>query len=195
MSIVMEKERIDAAAALITNRGFHPLLDDDHPYTFVDTCVQIWPDADFDHAHRHGVTTYAVTTWMPHPTLSEALESIMYWHLVTREHENILIAKRAQDIRMAKQEHKASLLLASQDGDFIGDKLHRIEAFYRLGLRMMLPAYNRSNLICDGCLDVTDSGLTAFGKRVVEECNRVGLLLDCSHIGHKASLQVMEQSS
>jgi membrane dipeptidase len=126
--------------------------------------------------------------------VDEALEGLMYWHLIARKHPNILVVEKAEDIRRAKRERKAALLLAAQGGDFIGDKLHRIEAFYRLGLRMMLPAYNRTGLICDGCLDRTDGGLTRFGRLVVDECNRVGLLLDCTHIGRRASLEIIDQS-
>ncbi|MEX2535094.1 MAG: membrane dipeptidase [Trueperaceae bacterium] len=177
------------------NKGFHPLLEEDHPYIFIDSCMQAWPDAAYDQAHQHGVTAYGVTAWLPHATVDTALESIMYWHLVARKHPNLLIVSNADDIRNAKRDGRAGLLLAAQDGDFIGNKLHRIEAFYRLGLRMMLPAYNRSNLICDGCLDRTESGLTRFGVRVVDECNRVGLLLDCTHVGRRASLEIIERSS
>jgi membrane dipeptidase len=176
------------------NKGFHPFLETDHPYIFVDSCVQIWPDADFGHAHRHGVTAYAVTAVLPHPTVDQALEQMMYWHLMARKHPHVVVVGEAEDIRRAKRDNKAALLLAAQDGDFIGRKLHRIEAFYRLGLRMMLPAYNATNSICDGCLDRTDAGLTRFGELVVDECNRVGLLLDCSHIGRQASLEIIERS-
>ena len=56
------------------NKGYHPLLETDHPYVFVDSCMQIWPDADFANAHRHGVTAYAVTAWRPHATVEQALE-------------------------------------------------------------------------------------------------------------------------
>src|SRR5690606_26588031 len=59
----------------------------------------------------------------------------------------------------------------------------------------MIPAYNNSNQICDGCLDRTDSGLTRFGELVVEECNRVGLLLDCTHVGKRATLEIIDRSS
>jgi membrane dipeptidase len=59
---------------------------------------------------------------------------------------------------------------------------------------MMIPAYSLSNRICGGCLDRTDHGLTSFGKLVVEECNRVGLLLDCSHLGKRSSLDIIEHS-
>jgi membrane dipeptidase len=156
--------------------------------------MQAWPDADYEKAHLHGVTAYGVTAFRPHSQLDQALELLMFWHLIAREQSEIIVVEKAEDIRRAKTEGKAALLLAAQGGDFIGGKLHRIEAFYRLGLRMMLPAYNRSSLICDGCLDRTDGGLTRFGQLVVKECNRVGLLLDCSHVGRRATLEVIEQS-
>ncbi|MBI5877880.1 MAG: membrane dipeptidase [Chloroflexi bacterium] len=176
------------------NKGFHPLLEQDIPYLFVDTCMQWWPDADTPNAHRHGVTAYAATAWDPNVTVDVALEGLMYFHLLARQNANVLIATSAADIRRAKAEGKAAIILAAQDGDFIGNKLHRVEAFYRLGLRMMLPAYNASNLICGGALDRADSGLTKFGELVVDECNRVGLLLDGTHIGRRSSLEMIERS-
>jgi membrane dipeptidase len=176
------------------NKGFHPILVDTHPYIFVDACMQIWPDADFANAHRHGVTAYAVTSHEPHLNLEQSLEGLMYWHLVARQHPNLIIAVRAEDVRRAKQEGKAALILASQCGDFIGNKLHRVEAFYRLGLRMLIMAYSATNRLCGGCLDRADVGLTSFGQLVVDECNRLGLLLDCSHIGRRASLEIVERS-
>jgi membrane dipeptidase len=59
----------------------------------------------------------------------------------------------------------------------------------------MLLAYNASNQLCDGCLDRTDGGLTRLGQRVVEECNRVGIILDCSHTGKRATLEIMDRSA
>lgn len=177
------------------NKGFHPILEEDHPYIFIDSCMQAWPDADFANAHRHGVTAYAVTAWRPWATVEQALEEGMFWHLVAREYDNCIVVDTADDIRRAKAENKAAFIITAQGGDFIGDKLHRVEAFQRLGLRMMLLAYNRTNLICDGALDRTTSGLTRFGELVVDECNRVGILLDCTHTGKNATLQIIERSS
>lgn len=177
------------------NKGFHPLLETDHPHIFIDSCMQAWPDADFANAHRHGVTAYAVTAWRPWATVEQALEEGMFWHLVARKYDNCIVVDTADDIRRAKAENKAAFIVTAQGGDFIGDKLHRVEAFQRLGLRIMLLAYNRTNLICDGALDRTTSGLTRFGELVVEECNRVGILLDCTHTGKEATLQIIERSS
>jgi len=177
------------------NKEFHPTIDRALPYIFIDTCMQAWPDADYANAHRHGVTAYAVTAWDPHATVEQALEGAMCWHLSARKFPNTLVVERVDEIRRAKSEGKAAFIMAAQGGDLIENKLHRLEAFYRLGLRILIPAYNRSNAICDGCVDRTDSGLTRFGQLVVDECNRVGLVLDCSHIGRRASLEIIDRSS
>jgi membrane dipeptidase len=176
------------------NKGVHPVLERDHPYVFIDSCMQAWPDADYANAHRHGATAYAVTAFRPHAGVEVALEELMFWHLVARQNPNLLVATSADDVRRAKREGKTAFILASQDGDFIGDKLHRVEAFARLGLRMLIPAYNATNRLCDGCLDRTEGGLTRFGELVVAECNRVGVLLDCTHVGRRSSLEIVEQS-
>ncbi len=201
VSVIQEEksyfERITREAMPVSmqeNKGFHGVLAEDHPYIFVDGCMQIWPDADFSRAHRHGVTAYGVTAWMPHAPVEEALEGIMYWHLVCRRYPQLAIARSVDDIRSAKPEQRATLLLAAQCGNFMGRKLHRIEAFYHLGLRMLIFAYNASNQLAAGCLDVDDSGLTRLGRLAVAECNRVGLLLDGSHLGKRSSLEMVDQS-
>jgi membrane dipeptidase len=182
------------ATARRTNKGFHPFLEAPNPYLFVDACIQAWPDADYANAHRHGAAAYAVTAWMPHAGLSQALEGLMCWHLVARKHPTLRIAETAADIRQAWQGGGAAFILATQDGSFVGRHVHRVEAFYRLGLRMMGPAYNADNLLCGGCVDRGDAGLTRLGELVVDECSRLGLLLDGSHTGRRATLEIMERS-
>jgi len=174
--------------------GIHSVLDQDHPYIFIDSCMQIWPDAQLDVAHRHGVTAYGVTAWDPHADAATALEGAMYWHWAARQYPNLLLIETTDDIRRAKREGKAGLLLAAQDGDWIGLELHRVEAMQQVGLRIMLLCYNSNNQLCDGCLDRTDGGLSRFGELVVDECNRVGIVLDCTHTGRRATLEILERS-
>jgi membrane dipeptidase len=178
-----------------THGGFHSMLEADHPYIFIDSCMQIWPDADFASAHHHGVTAYGVTAFMPHDTFERAVEGLMFWHLIARRHANLFVAHDVEAIRRGKREGRAGLLLFAQGGDWIGWKIHRIEALYRLGLRVMIPAYNRTNHLCDGILDRTVGGLSRFGSTVVDECNRVGLVLDCTHLGEHSSLEIIERST
>ena len=177
------------------NRGFHPILEKDHPYIFIDGCVQIWPDADLPNAHQHGCTSYAVTALRPHTGAEAALKDIMHWHKVARKNPNLRLALTTNDIRDAKRNQQASLLLAAQDGEFIGDDPSRVEAFYKLGLRMLIPAYNRDNLLCGGVLEYTNAGLSALGKSVVAESDRVGMVLDCSHVSKRASLDIIDASA
>jgi membrane dipeptidase len=174
--------------------GVHSVLENDHPFIFVDSCMQMWPDADFTVAHSHGVTAYGVTAFDPHDTFDAAVERLMFWHLVARQNPQLVVATTAAEVRRAKHEGRAALLLFSQGGDWIERKLHRLEAMYRLGLRVMIPAYNRTNQLCDGLLDRTAAGLTRFGRLVVEECNRLGLVLDCTHVGKRSSLEIIEHS-
>ncbi|MBW1947613.1 MAG: hypothetical protein JRI33_06695, partial [Deltaproteobacteria bacterium] len=77
----------------LNEKGIHPILEKDHLYIFIDSCMQIWPDARFRDAHRYGVTSYAVTAWDPHLDLDQALEGLMFWHLIARKYPGLSIAK------------------------------------------------------------------------------------------------------
>lgn len=185
---------LEANEELRQNKGFHAFLQEPRKRLFVDMCMQAWPDADYANAHRHGCSAYAVTAWWPHAPLDKALEGLMWWHLVARRNPNLIVAEHADDIRVAHKSGQAALVIVSQDGGFIDDRLHRLEAFHRLGLRMMIPAYNANNRICGGCLDAGNVGLSRFGELVVDECNRLGILLDCSHLSKRSSLEIIDRS-
>jgi len=175
--------------------GTHSIAAPPRPCLVVDLCMQAWPDARYDVAHRHGVAAYGVTAFDPHDTFEPAVERLMFWHLVARRHPNLGVATSVAAIRRAHDEGRATFLLFSQGGDFIAGKLHRLEAMYRLGLRVMIPAYNRSNGLCDGLLDATEGGVTRFGRLVVQECNRLGLVIDLTHVGRRSALEIIERSA
>lgn len=177
------------------NKGFHPIIEPPFPHLFVDSCIQAWPDADYANAHKHLVTAYGVRAFQPHHSFEEACEGLMEWHLVARTHPNLVIAALAQHVCHARAANKAALILCAQGGTWISNKLYRVETFYRLGLRVMLPAYNSDNQICGGCLDSSNLGLTRFGKLFVREADRLGLLLDASRGSERASLELTANSA
>lgn len=74
------------------------------------------------------------------------------------------------------------------------EELRYIRVFYQLGIRMMHLTYNRRNLIGDGCGEETDAGLSDFGRAVVEEMNKHGVLIDIAHSGWKTSLEAVQLS-
>ena len=185
----------ETSAASRRNGGFHSILEDDHPHIFIDATNQIWPDAEFDKAHRHGATAYAVTAWRPQATFESAVKDGMEWHRYARLHDNIIVAETADDIRQAKADGRAAFIIAAQGADWVGRELYRVEALQRLGLRQLLLAYNATNQLADGCLDQTTHGLTKLGELVVEECNRTGVLLDGTHTGKRSTLDIIAKSA
>jgi membrane dipeptidase len=78
-------------------------------------------------------------------------------------------------------------------GSLNGD-VSMVELYYRLGVRQMLIAYNLNNDAGGGCHD-QDKGLTDFGRAVVREMNRVGMVVDCAHSGIKSGLEAMKLST
>jgi membrane dipeptidase len=69
------------------------------------------------------------------------------------------------------------------------EALMYLQVFFNFGVRMMHMTYNRRNLIGDGCAELSDGGLSAFGKDVVKEMNRVGIIPDVAHSGQRTSLE------
>jgi membrane dipeptidase len=99
------------------------------------------------------------------------------------------------DLRRAKAEAKLALMFNLQETDILEGRLDMIQVYYDLGVRHMLLAYNRKNKVGDGCAERTDAGLSRFGVHVVEEMNRVGMIVDGSHTGYRTSMEAMEIST
>ena len=75
------------------------------------------------------------------------------------------------------------------------DDIGLIEILHKLGARFMQLTYNNQSLLATGCYEPDDTGLTRMGKEVVEEMNRVGLVVDMSHSAEISTLQAIEYSS
>lgn len=76
----------------------------------------------------------------------------------------------------------------------IEDELRYLRVFFELGVRMMHLTYNRRNMIGDGCAEPANAGLSDFGRTVVAEMNRVGVIADCAHSGWQTSLEAAKIS-
>ena len=174
-------------------KGWHTEVDS--PHLFIDTCVQIWADADFAKLNRYGVTAYLQTTFMPFDDPLRALDAMADWWRVAREYPEVRLALTARDIEEAHRQKQAAIILGTQGGDFIGQELTRLEMFHRMGLRVVMPVYNARNALADGCLEPGNAGLSKLGRRFVAECNRLGMVIDCTHVGERSTLDIMEAST
>ena len=74
------------------------------------------------------------------------------------------------------------------------DELRYVRLFFQLGVRMMHLTYNRRNMIGDGCAEPSNAGLSDFGRAVVAEMNRVGVIVDIAHSGWQTSLDAAKLS-
>jgi membrane dipeptidase len=121
--------------------------------------------------------------------------------LIARERRRIgaepkryCLVEKADDIVRARNEGRLAVMLHFQGSGALEGDLDLVDAYYRLGVRHMLLAYNSANAAADGCLEPRDGGLTAFGRRLLAEMNRVGMLIDCSHTGRRSTLEIMDAS-
>lgn len=105
------------------------------------------------------------------------------------------------DVEAAKAANRRCLYMTgngvplTQDWNSIPDELRYVRIFYQLGIRMMHLTYQRRNMIGDGCGETTNAGLSDFGKAVVAEMNRVGVIVDCAHSGWQTSLEAAQTSA
>ena len=113
---------------------------------------------------------------------------------IQRHPECYLLVNRVSDIHRAKQEGKLGVAFDLEGGVAVDDLPELVEPYYALGVKWMLIAYNRNNRLGGGCQD-EDSGLTAFGRRVIDEMERVGMVLCCSHTGYRTAREAIEYSS
>lgn len=186
--------RIDDVPRHPLEKGWHSRAS--QPHIFIDGCMQIWPDANFATLKDHGVTAYCVTAFRPLNTGEAALDAIADWWRVARSYPGeVILALRAEDIVEAQRSGRAALVLAAQGGDFLAQNLNRLELFHRMGLRLMIPAYNGRSPLADGLMEPSNAGLSAMGRRWVAECNRLGIVIDLTHVGERSTLEVMELSS
>jgi membrane dipeptidase len=100
----------------------------------------------------------------------------------------------AADIRQAKAQGKLAVAFDIEGMNALDGRLELLEVYHQLGVRQMLLAYNRNNSAGGGCHDEIDQGLTSFGRSVVDEMNRLGMLVDVTHCGYRTSMEVMEYS-
>lgn len=119
------------------------------------------------------------------------LASFRRW--IGRHSQHYVLAQTAADIEAAKRDHKLAVVFDIEGGCAVEAHLGLVEIYYRLGVRWMLIAYNKNNRLGGGCQDA-DSGLTDYGRQVIDEMERVGMVLCCSHTGYRTAREAMEYS-
>lgn len=131
----------------------------------------------------------------PGEGFSEVVDNIgAIYNLTDKPEKRLTIVKTAGDIIKAKEQGKVSIILAFQNPHCIENSLAKLRVFYELGVRVIQMTYNKTNYIGTGCTETIDAGLTDFGKAMLKEMNRLGIVADISHCGHKTGMDVLKLS-
>jgi membrane dipeptidase len=118
------------------------------------------------------------------------------YRAVERHPNDLMFATSAADIRRAKRENKIAALMGIEGGHAIENSLPALREFYRLGVRYMTLTWNNTNDWADaGRGEKKHNGLSEFGKEVVREMNRLGMLVDVSHVSDKTMSDALDVST
>jgi len=106
------------------------------------------------------------------------------------------LALSPDDAWRLKKEGKRAIYLGLENAYPIGNDLSNLHEFYRLGARYITLSHTKNNDVCDSSTDIEEhGGLSTFGKQLVKEMNRIGMMVDVSHISDKAFFDVLDISS
>ncbi|MBI4584036.1 MAG: membrane dipeptidase [Planctomycetes bacterium] len=126
--------------------------------------------------------------------LEDAVKEIgLRWCDMDRQ-PGVISAKKAEDVIRAKREAKIAVFMTIESSEQIGNDLDNIDLLYGLGVRSMGLTYNKRNLVCDGRTERTDCGLSDFGISVIERMNELGMIVDATHAGVKATIEAAQFS-
>lgn len=156
--------------------------------------TSLWGRPIFEEMRAGGITAVNVSTvlW---ENFVEGIAYVSMWKKFLRENADILMpVKTVDDIRAAKAAGKTGIILGWQNTSPLEDKLDYVEIFKDLGVNIMQLTYNTQNYSGAGYLEEHDSGLTGFGREVVSEMNRLGVLCDLSHVGDTTSADTIAWS-
>ncbi len=134
-------------------------------------------DSAFNEAHRRTL---------------EIIDTI--YNNIERNYTLAELAFSPEDVYKIKKEKKRAVFIGLENGYPIGKDLGRIRHYYDLGVRYITLCHSANNDICDSSTDPNgpeSDGLSAFGEEVVKEMNRLGMMIDVSHISDKSFYDVI----
>ncbi|MEM6438998.1 MAG: membrane dipeptidase [Pseudomonadota bacterium] len=153
-------------------------------------------------AHRYldwwiegGATAIAPTIRGFSAGAGDALAQIGGFRRLCRERDDLMLIETAADLDAARATGRLGLILHSQGGSIVEDRLDLVDGLQAAGLRVLQLCYNTKNLIGDGAGERTDSGLSDFGVRLIGRLNAARVAVDCAHTGHRTSMDAVEHSA
>ena len=160
-------------------------------------------DFDFIRARKGGLNVPFFSIYLPasteedgtsHKMANDLIE--MVEDVVTLHPEKFLLIKSVDDLSLLTNKNKVGIALGMENGAPIQGDLSRVEYYYDRGIRYITLTHSKTNHISDSSYDenIQWHGLSEFGKTLIEEMNRVGIMIDISHVNDEAFYQAIELS-
>jgi len=161
-------------------------------------CFPLNPNADLGELKRYkdsGVSFVSLNIGMDMDSVERIMQVLARFRAYIAEHsDEYTLASTVNDIRSAKESGKLAIAFDLEGSEPLLGNLDMISFYYDLGVRQMLLAYNKDNRASGGCME-GNIGLTDFGRDVIREMNRVGMVVDGSHMGYRATMETFEVST
>ncbi len=116
-----------------------------------------------------------------------------YRHWMLAQKDKFKLVGSVDEIEQARQQNKLAVSFDIEGMNALNDDIHMLGVYHALGVRQMLFAYNLNNNAAGGCHD-KDTGLSLFGKQIVEQMNHLGIIVDCSHAAYRTTMDIMSES-
>lgn len=163
------------------------------------------PSGDFDYprARAGGLDAVFMAAYIPpdreddgtaYTVAEETIDMIESW--AEKWPDKFVLARSPDDLKQQFSAGKVSIVIAIENGAPIEGKLANLKHFYGRGVRYITPAHSKCNHICDSSFDEKRKwhGLSPFGRKLVPEMNRIGMIIDVSHVSDESFFQIIELS-
>src|SRR5947209_6943840 len=143
-----------------------------------------------------GVAIYVEDRYLPEMGLRVALDQVARLYAEVEQTERFAIYKTFAEIEQARAANKIAIVITMEGVEPLGEDLNLLRVFYELGLRMVGLTHARRNAAGSGGIFAASGsprdGLTAFGREVVHECERLGIIIDLAHINPAGFQEIVD---
>lgn len=161
----------------------------------IDGTCPLLMDKTFVDWYIEGGVDIVTPTVGAHLPAAYSLKRIGDWLGFIRERDDLVLVTTGAEARAAKAQGRTGVVFHFQGTDPLDGDLRYVDVFKRLGVGIIQLTYNTENLIGFGAQVDVDEGLKPFGREVVARCNEARVIVDCSHTGHRTSMEAIEASS
>jgi len=149
----------------------------------------------FERFARSGFDFATITLAIDPMGFGAAAQQVAEHRRFVRERaETCALVESVEEVLGAREAGKLSVGFHFQGTAPFEDNLDWVDLSYKLGVRHALMAYNEKNRVGCGCHVAKDTGLTDFGRELIREMNRVGMIVDCAHTGYRTTMETIEAS-